>query len=858
METAKAPPQAGVFSGLNPTDAVIILVFCRILAVPLVYLKQPRVISEVLAGIILGPSVMGRIPHFKDTIFPSQSLPFLNLISTLGLVFFLFQVGLEVDLRIVKRDWKQSVSIAFAGMAFPFGLGAAVSVGLYKLQNDNEIPFSSFLLFLGVAMAITAFPVLARILAELKLLRTRVGVITMSAGLLNDCVAWVLLALVVALLNSSGGLEALYVFLTTVAFALFLIIFIAPLYRRLAIKTGSFERGPSPLLMAVTLLLVLVSAFVTDIIGVHPIFGGFLAGVIVPHDHDLAIKITEKIEDIVNIIFLPLYFTLSGLKTQIGLLNTGTVWGYVILVIFLACFGKITACAVAARFTGLTARESLTIGFLMSCKGLVELIVLNIGHDAGVLNDQSKLHLYGAIVSRYGASTVCLHWLTYALYLVFVIMVVMALITTFMTTPAVMWLYPEWYQKQSADRFGNSSSEYDTTEAVGSDLKDPTSVLAVSRLGPDHYFSLVTMLNRIDTVPSVMALIRLLQQDPLSATENQHSKSRLNIYALRLLELTQRASDIMKIQDIRETQKQDPVLNVLKTFTSLVGIESVQTRLDFRTPSEYIHTVADYSESVSADMILLPWVSHNSYAHVQQPEVNPLDAVVDLKPYQVSDADFAASAYSITHSTVALFIDRGFGHIQDGTLESQRDFQVIVPFTHGGADDCAALIFALRLYSKAKVLVLKLTDSEPSITYATQESIRNTLNTTASAQQASDEALLQGLFTSSSATSSVMLRSVRYPTSSSVSEYATLLDTLDTPLDKHDLVVLGRSISASNASNLPTASPTPLEGSSSTAPYSRGFKSALGNTAFQILSAGTLASLVVIQAPTTVSHASDV
>ncbi|CAO3612572.1 unnamed protein product [Mucor fragilis] len=828
---SKAPPQAGVFSGLNPTavnpanpitlfiiQAVIILVFCRILAVPLAYLKQPRVIAEVIAGIVLGPSVMGRIPHFKDTIFPSESLPFLNLISTLGLVFFLFQVGLEVDLRIVKRDWKQSVSIAFAGMALPFGLGAAVSVGLYKLQNDSSIPFSSFLLFLGVAMAITAFPVLARILAELKLLRTRVGVITMSAGLLNDCVAWVLLALVVALLNSSGGLEALYVFLTTAAFALFLIIFIAPLYRRLAIKTGSFEHGPSPLLMAVTMLLVLISAFVTDIIGVHPIFGGFLAGVIVPHDHDLAIKITEKIEDIVNIVFLPLYFTLSGLKTQIGLLNTGEVWGYVILVIFLACFGKIVGCTIAARATGLTTRESLTIGFLMSCKGLVELIVLNIGHDAGVLNDQ-----------------------------IFVIMVVMALVTTFMTTPTVMWLYPEWYQKLSAERFVNPEFEENSVDV---DKKDP-SVLGISRLEPDQYFSLVTMLNRIDTVPSMMALIRLLKQDPLAP--EQYNKSRLDIHALRLLELTQRASDIMKIQDLRETQKQDPVLNVLRTFTSLIGIESLQTRLDFRTPSEYISTVSDYSESVSADMVLLPWVSNNHATTQQQQtpqqEVNPMDqhAAADWKSYPVSDADFAASAYSITHSTVGLFIDRGFGHVQDENPRSQGTFQIIVPITHGGADDRAALIFALRLHAKADVLVLKSTPGESSTTYATKESIQHTLNT-ANALQTSDNSLLQNLFTSS-VVSSVVFQSVKQ--SANASEYSTLLDSLERPLGKHDLVVLGRSISASNAASLPAYTPTPLEGgASSSSPYSRGFKSALGNTAYQILSAGTLASLVVIQAPT--------
>lgn len=425
-------------------------------------------------------------------------------------------------------------------------------------------------------------------------------------------------------------------------------------------------------------------------------------------------------------------------------------------------------------------------------------------------------------------------------------MVVMALVTTFMTTPTVMWLYPEWYQKLSAERFANPEFE---TDSVDMDKKDP-SVLGTSRLEPDQYFSLVTMLNRIDTVPSMMALIRLLKQDPLAP--ERYNKSRLDIHALRLLELTQRASDIMKIQDIRETQKQDPVLNVLRTFTSLIGIESLQTQLDFRTPSEYISTVSDYSESVSADMVLLPWVSNNHIPAQQQQtpqqEVNPMDqhAAADWKSYPVSDADFASSAYSITHSTVGLFIDRGFGHVQDGNPRLQRNFQIIVPITHGGADDHAALIFALRLHVKADVLVLKSTLGESSTTYATKESIQSTLNT-ANALHTSDNALLQGLFTSS-IVSSVVFRSVKQP--ANVSEYSTLLDSLETPLGKHDLVVLGRSISASNAVSLPAYTPTPLEGgSSSSSPYSRGFKSALGNTAYQILSAGTLASLVVIQAP---------
>ncbi|KAI9472322.1 MAG: Sodium/hydrogen exchanger family-domain-containing protein [Benjaminiella poitrasii] len=761
---------------------------------------------------------MGRIPHFRETIFPSESLPFLNLIATLGLVFFLFQVGLEVDMRIVKRDWKQSVSVAFAGMALPFGLGACVSLGLYKLQGDNSIAFSSFVLFLGVAMAITAFPVLARIMAELKLLHTRVGAITMAAGLLNDCTAWVLLALVVALLNSSGGLQSLYVFLTTVAFALFLIFLIAPIYRKLCMYTNSFEAGPSPLLMFVTIIIVLISAFVTDIIGVHAIFGGFLAGVIVPHDNDLAIKITEKFEDFVNILFLPLYFTLSGLKTQIGLLNTGAVWGYVILVIVIACVGKIAGCAIAGKATGLSTRESFTIGFLMSCKGLVELIVLNIGHDAGVLNDQ-----------------------------IFVIMVVMALVTTFMTTPVVMWLYPEWYQKQMDEKFNNDQDSVDFHNKI-----DP-SVMTASRLEPGDYFSLVTMMNRIDTVPSMMALIRLLQDDSAATkVKKVGNKNQLGIHVLRLLELTQRASDVMKIQDMRETQRQDPVLNVLRTFTSLIGIESLQTRLDFRSPTEFISTVSRYGESVSADMILLPWVGTTSRATTSQltPDVNPLEQLASgdwSSSYQMSDADFASSAYSIKHCTVGLFIDRGFGHIQDGNPKKQTNFQIIVPFSYGGPDDRAALLFALRLqiYRQAEVLVLRPTTNETStVLYATPESIHMTLNS--GIQSISDQDLLDTLFVETES-SNVVLRSV--PHRQSNTELYTVLDSLEKPLGRHDLVVLGRSISSGH--KLPShLTPTPAADLLSPTHYSRGFKSALGNTAYQILSAGTLASLVVIQAQT--------
>ncbi|KAI8885233.1 hypothetical protein K501DRAFT_180422 [Backusella circina FSU 941] len=616
-------------------------------------------------------------------------------------------------------------------MALPFGLGCAVSVGLYKLQNKPEIPFSSFLLFLGVSMAITAFPVLARILAELKLLRTKVGAITMSSGLINDCIAWVLLALVVALLNSSGGLEALYVFLTAVGFSLFIIFAIGPLYRRLCIYTNSFEDGPSPLLMTVTLMLVLACAFVTDIIGVHALFGGFIAGVIVPHDNDLPIKITEKIEDVVNIIFLPLYFTLSGLKTQIGLLNTGPVWGYVILVIFLACFGKIVGCTLAARFSGMTARESVAVGFLMNCKGLVELIVLNIGHDAGVLNDQ-----------------------------VFVIMVVMALITTFMTTPVVLKVYPEWYQRETADKF-HSTDISQGTDTPKNKIEDMSIQASAVDVGSARY-CLVAMLNKIESAPSIMALIKLLTRDKKGTITPE-------IHALRLLELTQRPSTVMKSKDLSETKRQDPVLNVLRTFANLIDIKSFQTQLDFCPVPDYIKTVSNYGNKVDADLILLP-ITARHFQDQQHPEIQTSTTL---------DIEFIEQAFTtLQHRTVGVFIDRGFGHIQDGDADHLP--QIVVSY-QGSADDRAALLFALRLqaYRKLDLMVLRLVKNEQNTKlYASTSTIQEAIS--------SQEIDLDHLFKETDQKTNVICMPVTQLDST------TLSTSTARPLGKHDLLLVGR------------------------------------------------------------------
>jgi Kef-type K+ transport system membrane component KefB len=390
----RAAPQGGILEHSNPSiydpknpiiifiiQAGIILVFCRLLHYPLSLLRQPRVIAEVIGGILLGPSVFGHIPGFTNAVFPAASIPNLTLVANLGLVLFLFLVGLEVDVRFVASNARVAVAVGLGGMALPFGLGCGIAWGLYReFPATTPIAFGTFMLFVGVAMAITAFPVLCRILTELKLLGTPVGIIVLSAGVSNDVAGWILLALCVALVNAGSGLAALWILLTCVGYALFLVFALRPAFIWLLNKTRSLQDGPSQGIVALTLLMVLASAFFTGVIGVHPIFGAFMIGVICPHYGGFAIKLTEKVEDIISALFLPLYFALSGLSTNLGLLNSGIVWAYVIGIIAVAFFGKFVGASVAARVCGLVWRESFAIGALMSCKGLVELIVLVSGH----------------------------------------------------------------------------------------------------------------------------------------------------------------------------------------------------------------------------------------------------------------------------------------------------------------------------------------------------------------------------------------------------------------------------------------------------------------------------------------------
>ncbi|KAG0277998.1 K(+)/H(+) antiporter, partial [Linnemannia gamsii] len=676
-----------VITGLNPTlvnpanpfplfviQAVIIIGLCYFLHLGLRRLRQPRVISEVIAGIILGPSVMGRIPGFASTIFNPAGLPYLNLVSTIGLVMFLFLVGLELDPALVLKRARFALGISFAGMALPLGVGAAVSYVLFEeLGPDTQVGFGQFLLFCGVAMSITAFPVLARILAEQKLLHTKVGFLTICAGAVGDIVAWILLALVVSIINSSSKITPLYVVLLSIAWILVLCFIVRPMFNFM-IRVTKSQDEPSQTMMAFTLVVVLISAFVTDIIGVHAIFGSFLVGLIIPNETGFADGVTKRIEDLVSVIFLPIYFALSGLKTQVGLLDNGRIWGLVLLTTFVACFGKITGCTIAAKVQGMEWRESFAIGILMNCKGLIELIVLNIGYDAGVINDK-----------------------------VFVIMVAMCLITTCMTTPGVTWAYPPHYQRASAMR-----ALAKERKLAGIVERDNSSDVVDNK-------GIMLCLDKIHNLPSMMTFLEMLNHSTLAAGDNatagSHSSlsvpgsnipmtksvtdetpSGPKIMALRLLHLTERSSSVLMAATERaEVLRRDALMTVFQAFAKLNNI-LVSPRMTLSTdPDDFANSICDEAADSGSGVVIVPWNSSS----LPDPPMNNAEGSenpVLSRPLVTSNTQLVSRLLNTTANSgivTAIFVDREYG--------GAGHFTNIVVQIYGSLDDEDALKMASAL-----------------------------------------------------------------------------------------------------------------------------------------------------------------
>ncbi|TQF16295.1 cation/H(+) antiporter [Myxococcus llanfairpwllgwyngyllgogerychwyrndrobwllllantysiliogogogochensis] len=393
---------------------IVIIGVSRLIGRGTRWLGQPLVIAEVVAGIVLGPSLLGWLaPDLMNTLFPTDSLPILKMLSQVGLVLFMFLIGLELDPKLLKGRGHASVAISHTSIIVPFALGAvAAALWLYKDFSDPSVPFSSFVLFMGVAMSITAFPVLARILTERGLLQSRIGAIAIACAAVDDVTAWCLLAFVVSIVRASDLAQAGLTTVFAMGYIAFMLLAVRPFLARLGARVASRE-GLTQNVVAGTLLLLLASAWATELIGIHALFGAFLFGAVIPKEGGLAEALSEKLEDVAVVLLLPVFFAFSGLRTQIGLLNTPEAWLTCGAIILLACVGKFGGSAVAARMTGMRWREAGAIGILMNTRGLMELIVLNLGLDLGVISPT-----------------------------LFTMMVLMALVTTFMTTPLLQLFYP--------------------------------------------------------------------------------------------------------------------------------------------------------------------------------------------------------------------------------------------------------------------------------------------------------------------------------------------------------------------------------------------------------------------------------
>ena len=399
----------------------VVVIAGRLLGAVLRMIGQPPVIGEVVAGILLGPSLLGRVaPAASEYLLPPDVAPFLGILSQLGVVVYMFLVGLELNADMLRGQLRTTVLTSHASIAVPFALGSALALYLYPRFSSSDVPFTHFALFCGVAMSITAFPVLARILADRGMTRTRIGALALTCAAIGDVTAWCLLAFAVGVVQSSAG-GALVVAALTGAFIVVMFLVVRPWFERLA-KSSDGTR-PTQRVVTITLVSMLVAALATEAIGVHAIFGAFLLGAMIPHDSALARSLHQGVTDLVTVLLMPAFFAFTGMRTEVGLLTGGYEWLVCGAIIAVAMAGKFGGTLVGGRFSGLDWRHSAGLAILMNTRGLMEVIVLNVGLDLGVISPT-----------------------------LFTMLVIMALATTMMTTPLLKVVFPSPVLRTEATR----------------------------------------------------------------------------------------------------------------------------------------------------------------------------------------------------------------------------------------------------------------------------------------------------------------------------------------------------------------------------------------------------------------------
>ena len=411
---------------------ILVIGLSRLVGLGFRRLNQPLVIGEIVAGIMLGPSLFGMIaPDIAASLFPPETIPFLGVLSQIGLIFFMFLIGLELDPKYLKNGLNVAILVSHVSILVPFSLGTLAALLLYPLVSYQGVSFTAFALFLSAAMSITAFPVLARIITENNLQNSRLGTLALTCAAVDDVTAWCLLALAIAVTRYNNMVAAIPTILESIAYIAFMLTVGRLLLKQFATlydRTGKLNQT----VLAIIYMAVVASALITELIGIHLIFGAFLVGVVMPKHPGLTRELAQKTEDFVLTFLLPVFFAYSGLRTQVGLLNRPVLWGLCALVVAVAIVGKYAGTYVAARVSGIEKREASALGWLMNTRGLTELIVLNIGLSLNVISP-----------------------------LLFTMLVIMALVTTFMTSPLLEIIYPkreirrdEIHQPESSETAG--------------------------------------------------------------------------------------------------------------------------------------------------------------------------------------------------------------------------------------------------------------------------------------------------------------------------------------------------------------------------------------------------------------------
>jgi len=423
-------------------EVLIVIALSRIVGLGFRWIKQPQVIGEIVAGIMLGPSLFGLVaPDLAAAVFPAEAVPFLNVLSEIGLIFFMFLIGLELNPKYLKSNLNTAILTSHVSILVPFSLGSLLALLLYPIVSNSSVSFTAFALFLGVAMSITAFPVLARIITEHNLQNTKLGTLALTCAAVDDVTAWCLLAVAIAVTRTNSMVGALPTIFEALIYIVFMLTVVRWFLQRLSKhynRTGRLTQ----LVLAGIYMGVVASALITEWIGIHLIFGAFLLGVAMPKNAGLTRELAEKTEDFVLIFLLPIFFAYSGLRTQIGLLNTPELWLLCATVLGVAIIGKYVGTYAAARVCGISNREASALGWMMNTRGLTELIVLNIGLSLGVISP-----------------------------LLFTMLVIMALVTTFMTSPLLEWTYPKRLIRLDISEFSSDDSELENPKSAG-DLKE--------------------------------------------------------------------------------------------------------------------------------------------------------------------------------------------------------------------------------------------------------------------------------------------------------------------------------------------------------------------------------------------------